>query len=251
MIHLDKINEVVVNEFNPDAANKFRKEVLEISVKSPEMPIIIIINSPGGHVSSLIQMIETIDEVPNRFVTVCMGVAASCGAVLLAYGDARFITKHSDAMIHRVSAATWGDVKTMVGDVRHFEKLNNRILGILADRCKKTPQEIEDLIKQADNQEIWLNAEDALKFGLVDYIGTPDLKPDVAWCLTQSKKKEKAEVYHPEDEKKEQETTTDAKQYLDKVAKVVSGIDKALKKKQSTKKKATPIKKTLPAKKKK
>lgn len=243
MIHLDKVNEVVVNEFNPEAANKFRKEVLDISVKSPDMPIIVIINSPGGQVSSLIQMMETIDEVPNRFVTVCMGVAASCGAVLLSYGDARFITKHSDVMIHRVSAATWGDVKTMVGDVRHFEKLNKRIMGILAERCKKTEQEIEDRIKNEDNQEIWLTSDDALKFGIVDYIGTPDLKPDVAWCLSQTKKKEKAEVYHPEEEEAKKEFSKQAEAALKKeLAKI----------KTPAKKKPTPVKKKpLPVKKKK
>lgn len=178
-------SEVTVNEFNEETAQEFREHVLEISKEDPMKPVIIYIDSYGGAVDSLAKMIETLDEIPNPVVTVAIGKAMSCGAVLLSHGDVRLCGKHSRVMIHEVSGGTVGDVHDMGKDVQEVKRLNEYFMDLLAKNCniKGGYSVLRKIIKNQDGRDHYMNAHEALKFGIVDAIGLPHVQKQVIYQI--------------------------------------------------------------------
>lgn len=170
------VPEIWVTKFDTEHAQKFRKQVLEIAKSDPQRPITIYIDSYGGYVDALAKMIETLDEVPNPIVTACMGCAMSCGAMLLSHGDIRFLGRHSRIMVHEVSSGAFGNVQDMKEDVKETVRLNEYFMGLLARNCGfKNYEEFRSVIKEQDGRDRYLVGNDALKFGIVDAIGTPKI----------------------------------------------------------------------------
>lgn len=175
--------EIWVNEFTEKSAQEFREDVMMRADPEGNMVIPIYIDSYGGNVDALAKMIATMDEVPNRFITVCMGKAISCGAILLSHGDVRFCDKYSRVMIHNVSSVSWGDVYAMKASSDEGMRLNKIFMGLLAKNCNMSYEKLQENIKAAtDSKEIWQSAQDALDFGIVDRIGLPDLVPIIQWA---------------------------------------------------------------------
>lgn len=176
MDHELRANEIWVTKFDEEHAQKFRHAVLEQSKMDPTRPITIYIDSYGGYVDALAKMIETLEEVPNPIITACMGKAMSCGAILLSHGDIRFLGKHSRVMIHEVSAGTSGNVHDMKEDVKETERINKHFMGLLAKNCGfKSYDEFRQVLKDLDGRDLYLAADDAIKFGVVDSIGLPKI----------------------------------------------------------------------------
>jgi ATP-dependent Clp endopeptidase proteolytic subunit ClpP len=166
--------EIWVTDFTGDAALEFRDSVLEASKGDPMRPIVVYIHSYGGAVDALASMIETMDEVPNPIITVCQGMAMSCGAVLLSHGDIRFIGKHSRVMIHEVSSGTSGDVHDMAADAQETKRLNRYFMNLLAKNCGiKGYDALRKMIKDQDGRDRYMNADESVKFGIVDAVGMP------------------------------------------------------------------------------
>lgn len=185
-ISISTMGEIWVNEFTEKSAASFRKQILYRSETDSDAPIVIYIDSYGGYVDSLAKMIETMHEVPNKFITVCMGKAISCGAILLSHGDVRYCGGFSRVMIHNVSAASWGDVYSLKAASDQTMEMNKRFIGLLANNCGLSYEELQTKIKTTEcSREIWLDAEQAKKFGIVDEIGIPSLTPILGWeCQT-------------------------------------------------------------------
>lgn len=180
-----RAGEVWVTKFDEEGAQKFREALLNQSRLDPRKPIAIYIDSYGGAVDALAKMIECIDEVPNTIVTVCMGKAMSCGAILLSHGDIRFCGKHSRVMVHETSSGTSGDVHDMHADVSETKRLNEHFLGLLAKNCGfKDYEEVRQLIKKQDGRDRYMDAAAALRFGIVDAIGTPKIVANVMYEVT-------------------------------------------------------------------
>lgn len=171
-------DEIWVNEFTEESARDFRESILEVSRVDPNKPIVIYIDSYGGQVDALAAMIETMDQIPNPFVTVACGKAMSCGAILLSHGDVRFCGKHSRIMIHEVSGSTGGDVHDMHADAIEAKRLNSHFMGILAKNCniKGGYDALRKLIKSRDGRDNFLSADQAKQFGIVDVIGLPKVE---------------------------------------------------------------------------
>jgi ATP-dependent Clp protease protease subunit len=170
-------DEIWVTEFTADAALEFRAEVLEAAKLDPTRPITVYIHSYGGAVDALASMIETMEEVPNPIITVCQGVAMSCGAMLLSHGDIRFVGRHSRVMIHEVSSATSGDVHDMNADAQETKRLNRYFMNLLAKNCgiKGGYDALRKMIKDHDGRDHYMNADEAVKFGIVDAVGMPSV----------------------------------------------------------------------------
>ena len=173
----DLSGEIWVIDFNEEAAQDFRERVLFKSKEQPEEPIIVFIDSYGGSVDALAKMIETLDETPSPIITVCMGKAMSAGAMLLSHGDVRYCGRHSRVMIHEVSAGTDGNVHDMYADTVEIKRLNHYFMGLLAKNCNIPGgyDGLRKIIKSRDGRDLYLNAEEALKFGLVDNVGLPHM----------------------------------------------------------------------------
>jgi ATP-dependent Clp protease protease subunit len=169
--------EIVVNSFDEQAAREFREQVVSQSQRDPSSPIVIYIDSYGGYLDSLNMMLETMHQVPNQFITVCIGKAMSCGAVLLAAGDHRFCGRHSRVMIHQSTSGAYGPAESLQKEIDECKRLNDKFMTFLAKRCKKDLRQLKQIIKDNESRDLFLDADECKKFGIVDFVGTPSIKP--------------------------------------------------------------------------
>lgn len=169
------LGEIWVNQFTEESAHKFREQVLKLALRDPTLPIIVYIDSYGGYVHSLAKMIDTLDQLANPIITVCMGKAMSCGAILLSHGHYRYCAPNSTVMIHEVSSGTFGDVHDIHNDTLETKRLNEHFLGLLARNCgiKTGYKGLRKFIKERDGRDLYLDPHAAMEFGIVDEVGTP------------------------------------------------------------------------------
>jgi ATP-dependent Clp endopeptidase proteolytic subunit ClpP len=184
--------EIWVNHFDEKSAQKFRDHVMRIAERGEDIVIPVYIDSYGGYVDSLAKMIETMDNVPNRFITICMGKAMSCGAILLSHGDIRYCGKYSRVMIHNVHAGSWGEAYELKSTSDETLRMNKLFMELLAKNCGKGYQELQDEIRATTSgKEIWMDGNDAFKFGIVDHVGTPLVTPVVQFAINTVPEKER------------------------------------------------------------
>jgi len=187
--------EIWVRDFTSDSAQEFREQVMERADKEGTMVIPIYIDSYGGNVDALAKMVATMDEVSNRFITVCMGKAMSAGAILLSHGDLRFCDKYSRIMVHNLSTISFGDVYSLQAGSEEAMRLNKVFGELLAKNCGITYSELQKRIKNStDSKDLWMSPDDALRFGLVDKIGVPELVPVIQWACDTRPTKERLDL---------------------------------------------------------
>jgi ATP-dependent Clp protease protease subunit len=179
----DRSDDVVVNSFNEESAREFRKQIMSRNMQNPNMPIVVYIDSYGGYLDSLNSMLETIEQVSNPIITVCIGKAMSCGAVLLAAGDHRFCGRFSRVMIHQSTGGDYGPVEGLQKNVDECKRVNDMFMSFLAKRCNKTLSELKQIIKDNESRDFYLDAEACLEFGIVDAVGTPSIKPIIMYQI--------------------------------------------------------------------
>ncbi len=184
----DSSREIWVNSFTEQSALKFRNQVLKWADKGEGVVIPVFIDSYGGQVDSLANMIETMDSVPNMFVTICMGKAMSCGAIMLSHGDIRWCGARSRVMVHNVSSVSWGDAFQLQSGAEEAMRLNQIFLGLLAENCGITYEDLQEILKETTcGKELWLSANEAYQFGLIDHVGIPQinhsLKPHIDFSV--------------------------------------------------------------------
>ena len=126
------------------------------------------INSPGGYVTSGFAIYDTIKSLKSPVSTVCTGLAASMGSILLSVGKKgrRFIQPHARVMIHQPSGGARGQASNI--EIQAREILKTREIGaqILADNCG---QSVEKIMKDF-NRDYWMSAEESIEYGIVDDI---------------------------------------------------------------------------------
>lgn len=237
----DLSKEVWVNRFDEESAQKFREQLIMRAETDMTSPILIYIDSYGGSVDALAKMVGTMNEIPNKTITVCMGKAMSCGAILLSHGDYRFCDPLSRVMIHNVSSVAWGDVDALHASVAETERLQKMFMGLLARNCGKTYTDVRKSIKAAseDGKEIYLDAEGAKKYGIIDEVGAPILAPKILWEYFSAPTKVRGKGFIPKD--------ADQAAILEMLG---MAVEKKVKKKKKTTKKATKKKATKKTKKK-
>jgi len=126
------------------------------------------INSPGGSVSAGLAVYDTIQYVKSDVSTICIGMAASMGAVLLAAGKKgkRLSLPNSEIMLHQVMGGAEGQASDIEISAKHILKIKDRINRILADHTLKPLKTIE---KDTD-RDFYMSAEEAKKYGIVDKV---------------------------------------------------------------------------------
>jgi ATP-dependent Clp endopeptidase proteolytic subunit ClpP len=165
--------EIRVTDFNSEDVAKFRRQVIEESCSDNTAPIHIYIDSDGGDVDGLAAMVETLGQVPNKIVTICIGRACSAGAFLLSFGDERYCGDSSTVMIHKLASGAFGHIEDINGRARELNRINNMWISKLANNCGKEAKEIDRLLRTVEGRDHFMDAEQAKKFGIVDYIGIP------------------------------------------------------------------------------
>jgi ATP-dependent Clp protease protease subunit len=177
--------EIWVTKFDEESAQDFRIHLMEHAKGDPTKPVIVYIDSYGGNADALATMIESMDDTPNHIITVCIGKAMSAGAILLSHGDTRLIGPNSRVMVHEMSSGAHGDVHDIYADAIAVKRLNERFMGLLAKNCgfKGGYAALRKHIKSQDGRDKYLDANEALKFGIVDAIGMPHIMAEVQYKL--------------------------------------------------------------------
>ena len=159
---------VLSEDVNDTSASLVVAQLLYLEGQDPDKDISLYINSPGGSISAGMAIHDTIQYIKCDVSTICMGMAASMGAFLLASGTKgkRFALPNAEIMIHQPSAGTQGKVTDMEIDVEHFLKLKKRLNQILADNTGKDPEQV----RQDSERDHWMLAEEAREYGLVDKV---------------------------------------------------------------------------------
>ncbi|MCL6523350.1 MAG: ATP-dependent Clp protease proteolytic subunit [Thermoflavifilum sp.] len=151
------------------SAREVVNRLLYLEAKAPGKEITLFINSPGGIVSSGMVIYDAIQLISSPVSTVCMGLAASMGSIILSAGKKgkRYIFPHGEVMIHQPSIGgyqgTSADLEIQARQIRKTKEIGARIL---AENCG---QPIEKILKDFD-RDYWMSAEEAVEYGIVDRV---------------------------------------------------------------------------------
>lgn len=150
------------------AANVIQAQLLYLDSAEPGKDISIYLNTPGGSVYAGLGIYDTMQFISSDISTICTGVAASMGAVLLVAGTKgkRFALKHSRIMIHQPSGGTQGVAADMEINLREMLKLKKELYQIIADHSGKSYKQIE---KDSD-RDFWMTSQEALDYGMIDKV---------------------------------------------------------------------------------
>lgn len=149
-------------------ANAVIAQLLFLDAQNSKEDIKIYINSPGGMVTAAMAIYDTMQYVKANVQTICVGLAASGAALLLAAGKKgkRYILPNSEVLIHQVMGGASGQATDVDIHARHIIKIKDRLSKILA---KHTGQKL-DKVERDTERDYFMNADEALEYGIVDKI---------------------------------------------------------------------------------
>ena len=153
---------------NDAVANSIIAQLLFLESQAPNRPIKLYINSPGGTVTAGLAIYDTMQYIKCEVVTICIGMAASMAAVILAAGQKgkRYILPNAEVMLHQVMGEAGGQATEIEISAKHIIKIRDRMNRILA---KHTSQPLKKIEKDTD-RDFYLSAEEAKEYGIVDEI---------------------------------------------------------------------------------
>ncbi len=149
-------------------ANVIQAQLLFLESADPSKDIQIYFNSPGGSVHAGLGIYDTMQYISSDIATICTGMAASMGAVLLTAGTAgkRTALKHSRIMIHQPMGGASGQASDIEITAREIQKLKKELYDILAEHSGQTFKTIE---KDSD-RDYWMTAQEAMEYGMIDEV---------------------------------------------------------------------------------
>ena len=159
-------------EIDDHLASVVVAQLLFLEAEDPEKDINIYINSPGGSVTAGFAIYDTMQHIKCDVVTICMGMAASMGAFLLAAGTIgkRYALPNAEVMIHQPLGGAQGQATEIEIAAKHILRTREKLNKILADRTGQTIKAIE----RDTERDNYLSAEEACAYGLVDKVMYPE-----------------------------------------------------------------------------
>lgn len=159
---------IFVSEISPESANLIVAQLLFLQSEDSTKPIQMYINSPGGDISAGMAIIDTMHYVKPEIHTICVGIAASMGAVILSQGakGKRLALPNSEVMIHQPLSGVEGQASDIVIRAEHIVMNKNRLYKMMAKNANRTVEQIE---KDAD-RDYWMSSKEAKDYGLIDEI---------------------------------------------------------------------------------
>ena len=148
--------------------NSIVAQLLYLEKKDPEKDIIMFVNTPGGEVYSGMAIYDVMQYVKCDVSTICVGLAASMGSIILAGGTKgkRYSLPHSKIMIHQPLGGIEGQASDIVIQAEEILKVKNMFINLMAGH---TGQKVETVAIDMDRNK-WMNAEEALAYGIIDKI---------------------------------------------------------------------------------
>jgi ATP-dependent Clp protease protease subunit len=155
-------------EVNDYTANVIQAQLLYLDSVNPEGDINIYLNTPGGSVYAGLGIYDTMQFINSKVGTICTGMAASMGAVLLVAGekDMRAALPHSRVMIHQPLGGIQGQASDIEITAREILKIKDELYQIISDHSGQTTEKI----RQDADRDYWMTAQEALDYGMVDKI---------------------------------------------------------------------------------
>ncbi len=158
------------DQVNDATAELVVAQMLFLEGEDPEKDIQFYINSPGGSISAGMAIYDTMNFVKCDVSTICVGMAASMGAFLLAGGTKgkRFSLPNSEILIHQPLGGTEGQASDIAIQAAHMARIKERMNRLLA---QNTGREYDEIVRDTDRDN-WMTAQEALDYGLIDHIYT-------------------------------------------------------------------------------
>jgi len=155
-------------EIDDEAASLVVAQLLYLESEDPDKDISLYINSPGGVISAGFAIYDTMQYIRPQVSTICVGMAASMGAFLLAAGEKgkRYALPNAEIMIHQPLGGTHGQAEDIRIHAEHIIKLREKLNKILAE---KTGQSLKKVSADTDRDN-YMSAEEAKKYGLIDMV---------------------------------------------------------------------------------
>ena len=153
---------------NDDIANIVMAQMLHLESEDPDKDIALYINSPGGSITALFAIYDTMEYIKPDVTTICMGQAASAAAVLLAAGapGKRFALPRSRILLHQPSGGAQGQAGDIEIQANEILRMRDQLNEILAEKTGKTPEAID----HDTDRDFILTAQEAKEYGLVDTV---------------------------------------------------------------------------------
>lgn len=172
----DMIDERILNnrkvflwgQVDDDSAKYVIERLLYLELRDPGKEIQVLINSPGGYVTSGFAVYDTIKSISSPVSTICCGFAASMASILLSAGapGRRFVLKHGRVMIHQPSGGTGGNASNIEIQATELQKTKELGARILAENCG---QSYEKILKDF-NRDYYMDARESVEYGIADNI---------------------------------------------------------------------------------
>ena len=155
-------------EVNDYTANVIQAQLLYLDSVDSDRDISIYLNTPGGSVYAGLGIYDTMQFVRSRVATICTGMAASMGAVLLVAGEKgmRAALPHSRVMIHQPLGGIQGQASDIEITAREILKLKDELYQIISDHSGQAMEKI----RQDADRDYWMTAEEALQYGMIDKV---------------------------------------------------------------------------------
>jgi ATP-dependent Clp protease protease subunit len=149
-------------------ANLIVAQLLFLEADDPKKDIFLYVNSPGGSVTAGLSIIDTMHHIKPDVATVCVGMAASMGSLILSQGTKgkRFILPNAEVMIHQPSGGAYGQASDIDITAKHILKTRDRLNSMLA---KATGQKLTKIQQDVD-RDFFMDAGESKKYGIVDKV---------------------------------------------------------------------------------
>lgn len=151
-----------------EVANLIIAQMLFLEADDPEKDIHLYINTPGGSVTAGLAVYDTMQYIRCPVSTICMGIAASMGAVILAAGEdgKRYALPNAKTLIHQPMGGAQGQASDIEIQAQEILKTKENIIKILADH---TGRDYDEIYRDSD-RDFWMNAEESRDYGLIDTV---------------------------------------------------------------------------------
>lgn len=174
----------VYGDIDDTVAKKFKAH-LHAAFSSPQTEVPIYINSEGGEVYALLAMLDSINSEKEKhpdkpIVTICWGKAMSAAAALFCKGDFRYVTPNSTIMIHNVQIyGCYGSVRALATESREASRLDELVMKMIMSVLKDEDGAWLDTMMKNNGGDCYLDATQAIKYGIATHIGSPSWKVKV------------------------------------------------------------------------
>lgn len=156
----------VGTQIDDDVANVIQAQLLYLQSLDDKADISLYLNTPGGLVSAGLGIYDTMQIIKPNVNTICTGLAASMGSILLAAGKERSILPHAKVMIHQPLGGAMGQASDIIIEAEEIRKCRDELCDILSEHTK---QPFDKVFQDMDRNH-WFTAQEAIDYGLVDKI---------------------------------------------------------------------------------